>query len=422
LRLAGVGNPTINLAREVVREALAGQLAARSLLLPSVNIGGNLRLHTGALLSSGGIVRTPDLQSLFLGAGAGVAGTGTPSVPGVRLFAHLGDAVYEPLAARQRVQVRQGEAQAVQNAVLLDVATAYLDLVGAEARLDILRRGETDLTELVRLTVAQAKAGQGRIADANRAAANLELLRREIGQCEEDLAVASARLSGLLSLDPSVGLRSPGGSVMPFRLLPEETETEALVAEALRSRPEVFARSAAIAEAQTRVRQEKVRPFLPTVIAGYSYGGFGGGSNLVTTEFSSLQSRNDFDVAAVWTFQNLGFGNAARVRRANAGTGTAIASYDAIANQIAREVAEAVAGARAAATQMATAEGALATAEDGFALEMSRIKQAGPVRPIEVLDSFRQLLDTRQQLLRAVIAFNIAQFRLFVAVGRTPSE
>jgi outer membrane protein TolC len=52
---------------------------------------------------------------------------------------------------------------------------------------------------------------------------------------------------------------------------------------------------------------------------------------------------------------------------------------------------------------------------------MSRIKQGGPYRPIEVLDSFRQLLDSRQELLRAVVAFNIAQFRLFVAVGNTPA-
>ena len=40
LRLAGIDNPTINLARERTQEALAGQLAARTLLLPSINAGG----------------------------------------------------------------------------------------------------------------------------------------------------------------------------------------------------------------------------------------------------------------------------------------------------------------------------------------------------------------------------------------------
>ncbi len=100
LRLGGVNNPTINLARERVQEARAGQLAARALLLPSVSVGGNFRHHRGAFIASQGIVRTPDLRSAYLGAGAGVSGGGSPAVPGVQLFANLGDAAYEPLAAR----------------------------------------------------------------------------------------------------------------------------------------------------------------------------------------------------------------------------------------------------------------------------------------------------------------------------------
>src|SRR5262249_49433583 len=141
---------------------------------------------------------------------------------GVRLFAHLGDAAYEPLAARQQVSVRRSESVAVQNAVLLDVSSAYLALVGAEARLAILNRGEADLAEMLRLTVAHAKAGQGRLADVNRASANLELLRSDLQRAQEDVAVASARVCRLLNLDPSTRLRSPGGAVHAIRLAPED--------------------------------------------------------------------------------------------------------------------------------------------------------------------------------------------------------
>lgn len=419
LRLAGVENPTINLAQEVVREALADQLAARSLLLPSLSAGANLRLHRGALLAASGIVRTVDLQSLYVGFGAGASGAGTVAVPGVRLFAHLGDAVYEPLAARQRVTARRSESQAVQNAILLDVATGYLELVGAESRLEVLKRGEAELAELNRLALANAKAGQYRQSDAKRAETNLELLHRDLFRAEEEVKVASARLCRLLQLDPSVRLRTPGGGVQPFRLIPENVEAEPLLAEALRTRPEVFARAAAISEAQTRVRQEQVRPFLPTVSVGYSYGGMGGGSNQAASDFSPLRGRSDFDVVAVWNVQNLGFGNRARVRGADAALGATIAGYDLAVNQIRREVTEALADARAAVAQITTAEAALVTAEEGFKLEMERIKQAQG-RPIEILDSFRQLLESRQELLRAVVAFNTAQFRLFVAVGSNP--
>src|SRR5262249_48031452 len=152
---------------------------------------------------------------------------------------------------------------------------AYLELVGAESRLDILRRSETDLAEIARLTAAFAnpKVGRGRQADAQRAAANLDLLRRQLQQAEEDAAVASAQLCRLANLDPSVRLRTPGGNVEPFRLVPEESDPEGLIAEALRERPEVAAQSAVIGEAQTRVKQERARPWLPIVYAGYSYGG-----------------------------------------------------------------------------------------------------------------------------------------------------
>ncbi|MBN9121260.1 MAG: TolC family protein, partial [Planctomycetes bacterium] len=417
LRLAGVENPTINLAREAVREALAEQLGARSLLLPSVNVGGNYRRHTGALLAAPGFVRTADFDSLYLGAGAGVLGTGTAAVPGVRLFAHLGDAAYEPLAARQRVTVRRSEAGAVHNAVLLDVAARYLELIGAEARLAVLLRAEADLAEVVRLTAEHARVGQGRRADENRARANLDLLRNDLRRAEEEVGVASARLCRLLNLDPSTRLRTPGGGVRPLRLVPEDADVEALIAQALGARPELLARSAAVAEAQTRTRQERVRPFLPLVSVGYSAGGFGG--SVTSSDFGSLGGRSEFDVTAVWTVQNLGLGNRARVRAADANVGAAIAAYDLAANQVRREVAEAAAAARTAATQIKTAETALAAAEDGFALEMERIKQ-GRWRPIEVLDSFRQLVESRQELLRAVVGFNVAQFRLFVAVGNAP--
>jgi outer membrane protein TolC len=422
LRLAGVDNPTINLAREQVREALATQLAARSLLLPSVNIGGNYRNHHGALQASPGFIRTVDSQSLYLGFGARTVGAESVAFPGIRLFAHLGDAVYEPLAARQRVAARQSDAQAVQNDVLLRVATAYLELVGAEARLAVVRQGEADVAEVARLTRVYAERGEGRQGDADRAASHADLIRREVHQAEEEVAVASAELARLLSLDPSVRLRSPGGAVLPVRLIPEDSDPEPLVAEALRTRPEVFARSAEIQEAQVRVRQERVRPWVPLVSVGYSGGLFGGGSNLVDPAFGPLRGRSDFDAFAVWNVQNLGFGNLAQVRRADAGMVRAVAAYDLAVNEVRREVAEALADARTAARQIEAARAAVASAEEGFRLEMRRVVQGGPGlgRPIEILDSFRQLLDARRELARAVIGFDVEQFRLFVAVGSNP--
>jgi outer membrane protein TolC len=161
-------------------------------------------------------------------------------------------------------------------------------------------------------------------------------------------------------------------------------------------------------------------PFSPNVIMGFSAGGFGGGSNLVPYTFGQFGPRTDFDVMAVWTGQNLGFGNLARVRRSEAQMSQALADYDLAVNRVRREVAESQAGAKAASREIELARNSLAVAEEGFRLESERI-QLGQGRPIEVLDSFNQLIESRLRLVGALTAYNAAQFRLFVAMGSTPA-
>ena len=150
--------------------SLAEQMEARSLLFPTLNAGVNFNLHRGNLESSSGVIRDVDRQALFVGAGARAVGAGTVTIPGVWFTAHLADAVFEPLAAQQQVIGSRFNALATQNAVLLDVATQYLALVGAEARLQAIRQSKQDLAEIVRLTTNFARTGQGREGDASRGA------------------------------------------------------------------------------------------------------------------------------------------------------------------------------------------------------------------------------------------------------------
>ncbi|MFO0803385.1 MAG: TolC family protein [Gemmataceae bacterium] len=417
LRLAGVDNPAINLARERVRESLADQLAARSVILPHLAVGGNFRAHNGPLQTSGSTIADVKLQSLDVGFGTGAIGGGTATIPGVRLFAHLGDAAYEPLAAKQRLAARTGESAAVQNQVLLEVAIAYFDLIAAEARFEILKASEAELAAVAKVAKDFADAGQGIRADANRAAVNRDLVARQLAQAEGMRAAASARLARLLNLDPAVRLRTPGGPVEWVRLIDEDADVESLIATATENRPEVAVQSAVIQAARTRVKQEKARPFLPVLSVGFSAGGMSGGRG--ADDYSAMRARTDFDAFAVWNMQNLGFGNRARVRTADAAVGQAVALYEGTVNRIRREVATAQADAQAASRQITFARSALAAAEDGYKLEGERIRQ-GQGRPIETLDSFRQLLDARLEFLRSIVAFNAAQFRLFAALGNTP--
>jgi outer membrane protein TolC len=421
LRLAGIDNPTIGLAQERIQEALANQLAAKSMLLPSLNAGTSYRNHVGYYMDDPGFLRNPHTQSLYVGAGAAAIGGGPPTIPGVFLFAHLGDAAYAPLAAQQRVLARSFDARAVQNSILGDVAVAYLQLAEAHRRRDILRTAQSDVLRIAEVTAAFAQAGQGTQADARRSAANLDLIRRQLLESNGAIDAATARLAQLLSLDPSIRLHVPDGVVDLIRLVSEDSDLESLVTTAVRFRPELASRTAQVQEAQIVVRQERVRPFLPLLAIGLSSGVFGGGSNQAPPAFGDLQPRVDFTVVAVWDLQNLGYGNRARVSGARAVEGETIAQLDTEINRVRREVAEALAGAKASIRQYEITRNALGAAEQGFRLDSERIR-LGQGRPIEALDSFHQLVDARLDVLNAMIAFDIWQMRLWVALGSDPGS
>jgi outer membrane protein TolC len=418
LSIASGNNPTIELGEEAVRAALAERMAARALLLPTLNAGLNFRVHSGSLLSSSGIVRYDDISSLYAGLGAGAVGTGTATIPGVHVFAQLGDAIFEPRTATFRLQARRYDSAAVRNRVLLEVVQRYFELLGAEARLGALRQSETELAEILRLTANFAKAGQGREGDAQRALAEAELTRSDMQFVEEEAAVAAAQLAALLSMDPSVRLHSDPATLAPIVLVDEHAGMSELLRTAASNRPEVGARMAEVREAQTHLRQDRLRPLFPLISVGFSYGAFGGGGSLAAP-FGNFSNRADFDVAAVWSLQNLGFGNRAINNRARSNVRQAELAEVAVLDDIGREVAEAQAQILAARQRMDAAGRELLAAQEGFQEELTRTRNLAG-RPIEVLNSLNQLRTARQAVIQATIDYNQAQFRLYVALGQPP--
>jgi outer membrane protein TolC len=378
--------------------------------------GTNYHLHNGNLQRPDGTILGLSEQSLYYGGGAQAIGTQTVAYPAIRIFAHLGDAFFEPLAARQQTVVRQFDAVATFNSTLLNVSTRYLELMAAEAQLEVLHQSQSDAAEVVRITSNFARVGRGRQADADRVTTEATLIESEVQRAQEHVAVAAAELSGLLSLDPSTRLKTVGGPIPVLLLIDPSYRLDQLLDVALRQRPEMAARSARIAEMQTRYRQERTRPWLPTMSIGFSAGGFGGGSN-----FSNFGARTDFDVIAFWTAQNLGAGNLALWNGRRAQTDEAIAGRVRAVNNVRREVAEAYAQSTARQREMDIQEQRLAAAETGFREELGRIR-GGAGLPIELLDNLTRLVAARQAIVATVAAYDQAQFALFVALGQPPTR
>ncbi len=418
--LAGADNPTIALAQEAVSASRAEQLEAQALLLPSLNAGVSYNDHQGSLQTATGVIRKVTRQSLYDGAGAEAVGAGTVGFPGVHLFADLADAAFAPRAARERVAGRSFDAQATRNTVLLEAATRYFDLAGAAASLQAYRQSEAEAEQIASLTAAFAQAGQGRQSDAERARGSALLLHTEEQRAEEEVAVAAAALARVLDMDPAVRLHAPDGPPPLIQLVDPHADLEALVRIALDDRPEIAARSADVAANETLLRQERLRPLLPLLSVGYSAGQFGGGSDLADSRFGHFSGRTDFDAYAVWSLENFGVGNWARQRRRRAQVGEAEAERTRTIDRIRREVAEALALSAAHLEEVDTARRRVQTASQSFRADLVRAKNLEG-QLIEVLDSVNSLATARQDLIRALTGYDVAQFQLFVALGRPPS-
>src|SRR6185437_14911650 len=173
LALAGVENPIIGIAQQAIRVSQADQLAARVLLLPSVNVGANYHYHDGPVQASFGGIRKVTSDLVNYGLGTYTVAAENIKIPGLLISTALADAIYNPLFARQVVANRRFAFTGTRNEILLEVSLSYLALLRAEGRVAVIHQSEADFNEVARLTNNFAKSGQGRRGDADRAEADL---------------------------------------------------------------------------------------------------------------------------------------------------------------------------------------------------------------------------------------------------------
>src|SRR4051794_2147528 len=434
LKLAGVQNPEILLARQRVVEAVALRQLAAAQILPNINAGLNFNSHTGPLQQSNGNILKVNRSAMYLGLGAYAVGAGTVTIPGIVWSGNISEAIFGALVARQVVREREFASLAVRNDVLLRVAVAYMELLRAEGRRAIALQTRDEAREVARLTAAYFRAGQGRKADADRAATELAQRDADILQAEQDVLTASARLAEVLDLDPSVRLHAIDGWVVPAPLVPDPIPLSELLAIALFQRPELREQRAVIAEALLELRGARVLPFSPTAIVGFSAGTFGGGSNLASLgvvqpdgsvlrqpRFDNFGQRQDFDAVLYWTLRNLGVGNIALINIARSRVRISELREVEVLDRVRAEVAEAYARTHARFAQIATGESAVRSSTNAFREDLIRIRGREGL-PIEVLNSLRLLGTSRVQYLDAIIDYNRAQFELYVALGQPPAN
>jgi len=195
------------------------------------------------------------------------------------------------------------------------------------------------------------------------------------------------------------------------------------------NRPELASQRAAVQATLDLLRQEKIRPLLPSVVlqgsgpdGNFTGGVFGGGRG---GDLSTSSGRADVNLGLVWSFQNLGLGNRAQIRGRAADREKAVVELFELQDHVAEDVVQAHALVEGAWEEIVQAETAVREATITFAgtlQGLAQIRGAGnflqPVsRPQEGVAALQQLNQAYQRYFIATNAYNRAQFQLYHALG-----
>jgi outer membrane protein TolC len=422
MQLANVRAVDIAAATDRIRVAAAVLEQAQVLWLPTITVGGDWNRHDGKTQDQLGTVFNNSRSSGMVGIGTGI---------GPAAVLDVGEAIFAPLAARQQVRARQADRQTASNDTLVAVSDAYFNVQQARGELAGAMAATQRTEELVRRTKKLAPAI---VPELETDRAEAELARRQQAEllARERWKVASAELTRLLRMDPSAQVEPQEPPQLRIDLIDVHKSVDELIPIALTSRPELASQQAQVQLTLTLLRQEQLRPLIPSLLVrGYSTpvtgtlgaGYFGGGTN---GSFGNGGMRQDFDVQLLWQFNNLGFGNRAQSHRRDAESQVAVIDLFRIQDRVAAEVVQAHAQAELAARRVEVAEKGVRSSlnsADKNLLALGQTKGAGNqmvllVRPQEAVAAVQALAQAYVDYYGAVADANRAQFRLYRALGQ----
>jgi outer membrane protein TolC len=412
LRLAAGRN--LDLARAVERTRLAAARSdqAQLSIVPDLQSGASFGRKNGLLQDiAGAPIQTQRVdRSAGLGASTGL--------PGVSVDLGLSDAIFNPLAAKQDQKAALASSRAREHQVLAATAIAYFELVRAHGHLQLAREIEAASRKLADDTTAFARAGEGLEADSARATATYLLRKGDRSAAEAERAVRSADLARLLHLPASLELVPADSSVAATHLVDASEPAGRLVATALRHRPEAEAIQSEVSAATARLRQQQMEPFLPHVAAGYSSYDYSAGRGVGSDE---KDTRDEVSALIYWKLEGLGFGNAADSREQRSELALVRLEEERLIDEISHQVTSARAEVLARRDRLSIGGEAATHAKRAYQLTVARLEQSQGL-PIEALASVQTLAEARRAEIDAVLDYNIAQHRLFAAIGHPASK
>ena len=370
-----------------LRQARASLIAARADFFPTLSG----QASVGRNLDN----RLKDTSSFSAGANASWA---------IDLFGGTRRSVQ---ASRADLQAAGYDLASVQTAVIAEVATNYVDLRGAQARLGIARDVLLTQQENYQIAGWRVQAGLVSSLDVEQARTQLAQTQATIPALEQAVAGAQNRLAVLTGVAPGT-LADELGMIGPIPVGPIDIAT-GIPADTLRKRPDVRASERALAAATARIGVAQAQLFPALNLSGN-----------VGTSALSLGSLGDVVTGGVFaTLSQLIFDGGRRlasIRSARAVADGAFAAYRQTVLTALEDVENGLVALKSARDRETSLGDAFEAANNAAILARSQYR-AGLTDFQTLLDAERQLLSARDGLASAKADEAHAIVQLYLALG-----
>ncbi|MBS0200318.1 MAG: efflux transporter outer membrane subunit [Proteobacteria bacterium] len=224
-------------------------------------------------------------------------------------------------AQRADLHASSADLQALQVAIVGEVANTYVALRGSQERLRVARQNADNQAQTLKLVEARFNAGRGTEFDTSRARAQLEATRSRVPALEAQVAVSMHRLAVLTGRMPEALITelTPQGAlpVLPARIDPSTP------GDLLRHRPDVAA-----AEERLHAATARIGVATADLFPRFTLGGLIGSQAAGTGALFSRDSETHLVALGIdWSFLDVGRVRA-RIKAADADAEGQLAQYE----------------------------------------------------------------------------------------------
>ncbi|NBJ10101.1 TolC family outer membrane protein [Microvirga sp. SYSU G3D207] len=394
-------NPQLNAQRAGVRVADEDVAQAKSGYRPRINATADVgRNWTEAESPASRFSRNTTSRSALTPRGFGVE-INQPIFDGFQTSNRVRAAESNVLGSRETLNNTE-------QTVLLDAATAYMDVLQDTAVLDLQRNNVEVIDEQLRQTRDRFNVGEVTRTDVAQAEARLAAAQSDASQAEATLRASIAQYRQIVGVEPSQ--LAPGRPL--DRLTPRSLD--AAVKIALSEHPAIKARQHAVdvAELQVKIQQGALAPQL----------GVAGSVDQRYDRQTEGDASLSASVVARLTVPIYEGGQAyAATRQAKETVAQRRLEADATRDQVRAAVMSSWGSLEAARAQIQAAQAQIDAAETALSgvREEARVGQR---TTLDVLNAQQELLDARVNLIRAQRARVVASYNLVSAMGRLNSR